>query len=147
MLGPCRRRAGSSRVAESRGRSLVGSAWASHSGGSSCCGARAQALWLLGSRAQTGVRGAWHVGVFPGQGSSPCLLRWLEGFSALSNQGSPISVCASPKATHCPRPALWGAMPTAPPGAPRRWALTGTRPAVCGVHLDDTGVKIPQGWY
>ena len=29
------------------------------------------------------------IGIFPDQGSSPCLLHWLAGFLPLSHQGSP----------------------------------------------------------
>ena len=76
------------------------SAWASHCGGFSCC--RAQALgcpssvvvapgpWSTGSVvAMHGLNCSSACGIFPDQGSNPCLVHWQVDSLPLSHQGIP----------------------------------------------------------
>ena len=69
----------------------------SHCSGFSCCGAEAAGCTGLGSRSSwalehrlnsCGTR-AW-CGIFPDQGSNPCLLHFQVDSLLLSHQGSPI---------------------------------------------------------
>ena len=69
------------------GATLHCSAWASHCGGFSCCGARA-----LGSQAQqlaaVRLRCSAACEIFLDQGSNSCSLRWQVGSSLLDHQGN-----------------------------------------------------------
>ena len=70
-----------------RGATLRCGAWASHCGGFSCCGARALGVWTsvvaahgLYSASSVvvahGLSCSMACGIFPDQGSNPCLLHW-----------------------------------------------------------------------
>ena len=58
-------------------------------------GTQALVIWLMGSRAQaqslrcTRLVAPWYCGVFPVQGSNPCLLHWQADSLPLRHQGSP----------------------------------------------------------
>ena len=77
------------------GATLRCGAWASHCGGFSCCGARAQQLWLMDSRAQaqqlrcTGLVAPRQVGSSPTRARTrvPCIGRRI--FNHCTTRGAP----------------------------------------------------------
>jgi len=61
--------------------------WASHCSSVPCCGA--QALGCAGSVVVVlGLSCSKSLGIFPDQGSNPCLFHWQVGSSPLNHQGS-----------------------------------------------------------
>ena len=57
------------------GAALCCGAWASYCGGFSCCGAQALGAWASVVVAH-GLSCSAACGIFPDQGSNPCLLHW-----------------------------------------------------------------------